>query len=326
MGGVLRDALGVMRCVPMAAGLPGVVRYVVRDAREIMGAFDEVVAPLVDQSVGTTPALSRDAHDAFLATTIKVGLAMRGYAEMAGVPFDPALAALGSSFTRVYDDLVDNFDRPDLDDRLAELFRGEAFEPMSGVESLLLALYHAMETRMDRPAEDTIFTVMRDLHDYERQSRRQRDPRLPLAEVERITRGKGGLGVTALFALLRPGMTADELDLLVELGDVLQLLDDYHDVAVDHRDGVVTVATLGEPGLAVLAEKIRRLRSRFARHYGEGRDRRLAAMLFVMLVGAFAAGRRRLDRPVRSTRSRRPFVLLFSRTGTITPDGAGFDD
>ncbi|MFG1645799.1 class 1 isoprenoid biosynthesis enzyme [Amycolatopsis sp. NPDC049252] len=323
MGGVLRDALGVARCLPMAVGLPRVVRYLVRDSRDVVRAFDRVVTPLVERTVGATPSLSRDAQDALLATSVKVGLAMWNYADMAGEPFDPALAALGSSFTRVYDDLVDNFDRHDLDDRLAELFRGGPFEPQSGVEALLLALYREMETRIARSGADAIFTVVRELHEYERESRRQRDPRIPPAEVVRITRGKGGLGLTALFALLRPGMRPGELDVLVELGDVLQLLDDYHDVAVDHRDGVVTVATLGEPGLAALCRQVRALRSRFGAEYGPGRDCGLVAMLFVMLIGAFAAGRRRLDRPIAATRSRRRFVLLFARAGTLTPPGSG---
>lgn len=322
MGGALRDALGVARCLPMAAGLPGVLRFVLRDAKQVVRAFDESVAPLVARSLPAASALSRDAQDAFLATSVKVGLAMRSYADMAGVPFDARLAVLGSSFTRLYDDLVDNFDREGLDDRLAGLFDGGPFEPLSDVESLLLALYRAMEARMARPGGDPIFAIVRELHEYERASRRQRDPRIPPSEVERITRGKGGLGVTALFALLRPGMPAGERDDLMELGDVLQLLDDHHDVAVDRRDGVVTVATLGAPGLAALCRKVRRLRVRLGARYGRGRDRRLAAMLFVMLAGAFVAHRRRPGGPVPAGHTRRPFVLLFSRAGTIAPPPA----
>ncbi|MEU4250879.1 hypothetical protein AB0F15_26080 [Amycolatopsis sp. NPDC026612] len=322
MGGVLRDALGVARCTAMAAGIPAVFRYVCRDANEVTRSFDAVVAPLIEQAIGDDSRLAEDAYNALLATSVKVGLAMWGYAAMAGVPFDAALAALGSSFTRIYDDLVDNFAGHRLDDRLAGLFRGEVFVPLSGPETLLLLIYRAIETAVARPADDPLFPIMRELHEYEWASRAQRDPRISALEVQRITRGKGGLGLTALFALLRPGMSAEERVVLLELGDVLQLLDDFHDVAIDHRDGVVTAATHGGTDVAGLAAKIRRLRTGFRRYYGPGRDRRLAAMLFVMLAGALVASRRRVDRPraVAAPRRRRTvFMRLFAQAGNLTP-------
>jgi hypothetical protein len=323
MGGVLRDALGVARCTAMAAGIPTVFRYVCRAAKEVTRSFDETVAPLIRQAIGDDPRLAADAYHALLATSTKVGLAMWGYADLAGVPFDPRLAVLGSSFTRVYDDLVDNFAGHRLDERLAGLFRGEAFVPLPGPETLLVLLYRAIETAIARPADDPLFPIMRELHEYECASRAQRDPRISAPEVRRITRGKGGLGLTALFALLRPGMSRGERVVLLELGDVLQLLDDFHDVAIDRRDGVVTAATHGDADLADLAAKIRRLRTGFRRHYGPGRDRRLAAMLFVMLAGALVASHRRTDRPraVASPRRRRTaFMRLFAQAGNLTPE------
>jgi len=163
--GAVRDVIGVARCSAMAVGLVSLLRYILFDSKRLFRSFDDVVAPLLDRTVGA----DRRTYDVLLASSIKFGLAMWGYAEMARLPFDAELVVLGSSFTRVYDDLVDNFDQPALDDRVAEMFRTGLFQPLSDVESLLLALYQSIETRLARPRDDPIYAAVRELHRYERQ-------------------------------------------------------------------------------------------------------------------------------------------------------------
>ncbi|HYS36689.1 MAG TPA: class 1 isoprenoid biosynthesis enzyme [Pseudonocardiaceae bacterium] len=310
--GAVRDVIGVARCSAMAAGIVSLLRYICFDSKKLIRSFDDVVAPLLARTVGA----DRRTYDVLLASSIKFGLAMWGYAEMACLPFDAELVVLGSSFTRVYDDLVDNFDQPALDDRVAEMFGTGRFEPLSDVESLLLALYQSMETRLARPRDDPIYAAVKELHRYERQSRRQCDPDISPAEVRQITRDKGGYGLVALFALLRPAMVDAERELLMDLGEVIQLLDDHHDVALDRKAGVRTSTILGESTLAQLARKIRGLHGRLGGYYGRARVRGLAAALYLVLVGALFADRDTVhDRATQ--RRRTTFALLFAPAGNL---------
>jgi hypothetical protein len=312
MGAVL-NVIGVARCSAMAVGVGSLFRFICFDSKRLVRSFDDVVVPLLRSTVGADPLV----HDVLLASSIKFGLALWSYAEMARLPFDAELVVLGSSFTRVYDDLVDNFDEPALDDRLAELFGAGRFRPLSDVEALLLALYRSIETRLARPHDDPIFAVVREVHRYECQSRAQRDPGISPAEIQRITRGKGGHALIALFALLRPAMADAERALLMDLGEVLQLLDDHHDVTHDRRAGVRTSPITGRSTLAGLARQVRALHVRLGCRYGRPRVRRLAAMLFMLLVGALFADREPGDRdPAR--RRRTTFALLFGPAGNLT--------
>lgn len=311
--GAVRNVIGVARCSAMAVGIGSLVRFICFDSKRLVRSFDDVVVPLLRATVGADPFV----HDVLLASSIKFGLALWGYAEMARLPFDTELVVLGSSFTRVYDDLVDNFDEPDLDDRVAELFSTGRFRPLSDVEALLLALYRSIETRLARPRDDPIFAVVRELHRYERQSRRQRDPGISPPEIQRITRGKGGYALIAMFALLRPAMADAERALLMDLGEVMQLLDDHHDITHDRRAGVRTSTIIGRSTLAGLARQVRELHLRLGCFYGRPRVRRLAGTLFMLLVGALFADREPGDRdPARRRRS--TFALLFGPAGNLT--------
>jgi hypothetical protein len=119
-----------------------------------------------------------------------------------------------------------------------------------------------------------------------------------------------------MFALLRPAMADAERELLMDLGEVIQLLDDHNDIVLDRRAGVRTSTILGESTLAGLARQIRELHGRLGRFYGRARVRTLAATLFMLLVGALFADRETVDgRPTR--RRRTTFALLFSAAGNL---------
>jgi hypothetical protein len=325
MGGAFHDALVVARCAGMATGLGSIARYIFLDAPRVIEAFDAVVKPLVDRALADDPDLWQDTYHALLATAVRVSLALRAYTTMAGLEFDVALSVLGGAFTRVYDDLFDHFYREDLDERLAELFRGGRFEPRSGPEALAGAMFRAIVERLGRSGGDPFFAIVGRLHGFESASRRQLDPLASAEQVRRITRGKGGHAVQALCALFRPGLAGPEAELVMELGYVLQLIDDHHDVAVDRRDGVVTSVTLGDATLASLAARIRRLRAGLREHYGRNRDRQLAAMLYIMLIGAYAAHHHpsRTPPPAAPERAKRSVRrLMFGEAGHMAPRSA----
>lgn len=321
MGSAFHDSIAVARSTSLATGLGSVAKYILFDAPRAIQAFDATVKPLIDASLADDPTLCQDTYDALLATAVRVNLAIRAYATMTDLEFDAPLSVLGGAFTRVYDDLFDHYYRADLDERLTELFRGGPFQPQCGPETLACAMFHAIVERLGRRYDDPFFTIVRRLHHFESASRRQLDPLTSVEEVRRITRGKGGYAVQALCALLRPELATPEADLVMELGYVLQLIDDHHDVAIDRAAGVVTSVTLGDATLASLAAQIRRLRASLRTHYGR-RDRQLAAMLYIMLLGAYGA-HRRPNRPPSTTRphpaKKKVWRLMFMEAGHMAP-------
>jgi hypothetical protein len=321
MAAVSTDATAILRCAPAAIGLPSVLAYACFEARTIVKAFHRTVVPLINQAI-TDPTSNQYAARALLGTSLKVSLAMSGYTIMAGVDFNADLAVLGSSFTRVYDDLFDNFSDPQLDERLAELFRGESFQPLSATESLLLLLYQAIETTLARPRSDPIVRMVEQMHEFQCMSRRQCDPAIPAPELRAITRGKGGLGATILFALFTPGMSTAEQDVLHEFGDILQLLDDLNDASSDRANGVATEVTTGHCTLSDIAARICQLRRRFRTHYVNANLRRISGTLIFMLMGA--AIRQRIDasksrHPGRPSATRHPTLLFLTRVEHLHP-------
>ncbi|MDI3404591.1 isoprenoid biosynthesis enzyme family protein [Streptomyces cavernicola] len=312
----LRAATAVVRCALSASGWGSVLRFVRTEHRQVVRAFEEVVLPLVEQAVPESD-VQRTVHTSLLATSMKVGLAMWGYASMARVPFDAELAVLGSSFTRLYDDLIDNFERENLGSDLLALLTGEPFRPCGQLEELLALLYKAIVVRLPHEPGDPIYGVLRELHDFQLTSRLQQGSGLSVAEVLDITRGKGGLAMIALFALLRPVMPAEERDILMDLGDVFQLLDDFHDLALDEAAHVTTSVTLGVTSVVELVGRISRLRSRFIGYYGTAGP--LSAQVALTLIGVPFAGRRGR----RAGRGLGPDAaavrLLFSRAENIRP-------
>jgi hypothetical protein len=317
MGAAFADVIAILRCSSFAVGLPSVIAYASFGSRTIVDAFDRTVAPLVDRSI-TGPERNLEASRALLGTSLKVSLAMSGYARMAGVAFDPDLAVLGSSFTRVYDDLFDNFETERLDERLRTLFRGGSFEPNSEAESLLLDIYDAIDTRLARPNSDPVFRMLPEMHEFQCMSRHQRNPDISPAEVREITRGKGAIGATILFALFRPDMPADEQAVLNDFGDVMQLLDDLNDVAVDRSCGVVTEGTLGTCTLPGLAARIRLLRRQLRVQYPRGSHNRVTGMLLFMLIGAAIRQRGGVAIPPAAPPRRRR-TLFYTRVENLHP-------
>jgi hypothetical protein len=298
------------------------------DAKKIIRAFEIRVSPLIHQTIKDV-VVRRYVRETLLGTSVQVGLAMWAYASMARVRFDPGLAALGGSFGRVYDDLVDNFDRDQLDSRLAGLFRGEPFHTWSQLECLLLSLYRSIQVTIDRPMSDPAFDIVQRLHHHQCESRRQLNPEISAAELDRITRAKGGLTIAALFSLLRPGLNPTEQRLLIDVGHVFQLLDDHHDIAFDRAKGVTTGASRGDSTLANVARRILHVRRELALFYGRANSRRLAAVLYLILIGALLERRRQASSTPQLSRhgsGNGPLRFFYDRAENIDVDSVGGAD
>lgn len=222
-----------------------------------------------------------------LSYATKSGFVVAGYAGMTGVPFASDLAVLGLSFTRLYDDLLDvRLDEdggPELERRLRELIEHGRFSPCSDEERLLDRLYREIDRRANRKRGDPLYTAAAAAHGYQAASNCQRDPSVPNAQLVEITRGKGRYGTLTVFALVRPRLCARECELIMEVGEALQMLDDYADVVQDSRAGIHTMATEGQLHLSDIARQFRAARPRLAQYFGQREIREFLGICYLAM-------------------------------------------
>jgi hypothetical protein len=98
-----------------------------------------------------------------------------------------------------------------------------------------------------------------------------------------VTRGKGGYGTLTIFALMRPALCPEERELIMEIGEALQMLDDYADVDEDRRNGIRTTATEGHLHLADIARRLRAARPLLATYYGRRPTRAFLAVCYLTM-------------------------------------------
>lgn len=310
--GLWRDLAELVRSAGLAGRLPSVRRRIAGYVAE----YDRVVAPTMAR-LGARAYLS----DATYEVCAKLSFLLAAYAATAGVPFRADIAVLGGAVARVYDDLIDSADTTDdtTDARVAALFDGEAMTPRTTRERVLHALYRELERRLDRDRGDPVYTALLALHNDQIRSRSQRDATISQALLTDITRTKGGHAMVVFVGLLHPGMTERQVAVTRELGAVLQLLDDYVDVAADRRSGITTSATRHELTLAHICRRIRL--SRPALRACLGRDQPLSAVLYLTLWLSFLR-RRCPGWPARL----RPFRVFVRFTRGRIRHGQGVND
>ncbi|MFI9769272.1 class 1 isoprenoid biosynthesis enzyme [Streptomyces sp. NPDC052415] len=314
----------LVRSLGMAAGLPPAARAAYRSLPVLARAYERVVAPLVAETLTDPPERAR-VDSSLRVMSVKFGLAMLGYARLTGHRLQPDVAVLAGAVTRLYDDLIDgDADRdPAAGDRLGELLGNRAFVPATPAELLLGRLVYAIERNLAHRPDASVFMALVSLHEYQLLSRRQREPGVPLDVLEKITRGKGAAAHLILCGLVKPRLGPAERDLVMDLGEILQSLDDYLDVEFDREHGVTTLVSCGALTLPAIARRLRAARPRLAAVHGGPAARPYCGMLYFLLLQAWVS--RRL--PVLGRLARRPVrrsaVLAFLSRGEDALPAAG---
>ncbi|MBP2702181.1 hypothetical protein JOL79_00015 [Microbispora sp. RL4-1S] len=292
--------------------LTSVITFVFRDLKVFTRTFDEVVAPLVDKAVN--PGERQHVREALRATSLKVGFLLSMYAMMVRKPGRPDLFVLGGAIARLYDDLMDHSDRPDLDGGLDALFSGGPFTPLTEFDVLLHELHQSLALRLDLPEDALPHVTLRALHGYQKSSHQQKDPAIREGLLWEITRGKGATANLLLHALVHPYMTAREQDVLKDLGVTLQVLDDYFDRDIDRAAGITTPATRGGSRLPDVRRRLRTTRAALHDLYSRPGSRPYTGALYAMLAWAYLSRLPHPRRPARRSSARTP-LLVFARRG-----------
>jgi hypothetical protein len=283
MGQRLADLRVLVRCWRLAGGLPPTVAFGCRMLGTLSSAYDDVVAPIVVRSINDLDERAR-VNLALRAMSTKIGMAMLSYARMAGGEQGQEVAVLAGAIARLYDDLIDGSPDASRDNWLGELFNGRPSATHSDSEHLLAELVGEMRRRILPLKRDAIVAAFGALHEYQCLSRQQREDAIPPTVLEKICRGKGALASLTVYSLVKPGMDAGEQELVMALGEMFQSLDDYADAEEDKRNGVATLAVLGETTLADIGSVMCTLRGRLAARYGRAAARRYCGIMFFMLV------------------------------------------
>jgi hypothetical protein len=290
---VWADFRALLRSARFAASVPWIIAGANRQAAEFSREFDCSVRPLLDESI-LDPALRARLAGTLATYAMRSGFVVAGYARMTGVPFAGDLAVLGLSFTRLYDDLLDEVGGPDLEQRMTALIEDRPFTPCSDLERLLHRLYREIDRRAGRGRDDPLYAAVRAAHGFQIRSRRQRDPRTSVAALLEISRGKGAYGTLTVFALMRPALPPRERALIMEVGMAVQMLDDYADIEADRQAGIRTPATEGRQQLADVGAALRAARPRLAGYYGPARIREFLGICYLAMWITFV--QRRLPR------------------------------
>ncbi|MEO3923325.1 hypothetical protein ABGB07_05630 [Micromonosporaceae bacterium B7E4] len=288
---LVRHGVAVLRC--LVAAVP-VARQVNRDCRELAAAFEAVVAPSLVRA-----GLPEGLHDRLLGWGVSGGMLVRGYALLVNRPPRPDLEILAGVFTRLYDDLLDEFEDPTIGQRIGRLFAGHTFVARTPLEEVLHETFDALRQRVPRERAALPYRALGLLHRRQLRSLRQVGGGLDPAEIRDLTLAKGGLGMVVLGGLVTPDPGRSGIALLMALGGFLQLVDDFQDVDVDRRHGVHTCATAGVLPFRDLCAALRAVETHLGPDYHPGRRRRFLTNLYFWLYVA-GVGRLLPHRPARS--------------------------
>jgi hypothetical protein len=309
----------LIQAMPLAVAAPRIVRQASQRTTHFRQEFENSVQPLLESTITDTELRAR-LTESLLSYAAKSSFVIYAYTTMARVPFVADIAMLGLAFTRLYDDLLDGIGGPDLERRLGELIKHGRFTPATDAERLLDRMYREIDSRLGRPCDDPLYAAAVAAHRYQAQSRKQRDPTTPHATLLAITRGKGRYGTLTVFSLMQPNLSARERALIMEIGEALQMLDDYADYESDRRAGIRTLATEGLLHLADVAQHLRHTRPRLAAHYGQHAIRELLGVCYLAMCICF------LDRRIPWLSARLPVKSAHVNNVSPTPHSLSTPD
>jgi len=254
-----------LRCARLLVVLPLQLWRTWVGSRLLLTAFRRTVVPMVQTRISRAPR-QREVEQRLSGWALQGGYLICSYARMIGRRDVDDLAVVAASFTRLYDDLLDERGGAHLGERLAQLFASKEVTPESDLEALVGDQFRWLEARLPASTAVTVRAHLGELHAIQTKSVHTGSAWDPEAIVQ-LTLAKGGAGMAILGGLLDPDANASDFAVLHQLGGVLQLIDDYDDAFEDKA--VLTSAACGHVSFGRIAGELRRVSRSLADQYGD---------------------------------------------------------
>jgi len=258
-----------------------------------MAAYRSTVEPMIAARV-TVREREAEVRDRLAGWALQGGYLVDSYARVLGRCDAAELAVVAGSFTRLYDDVLDEGWDAGIGERLARLFDGDEVLAHSDIEWLAGDLFRWLASRVPEPHGEMLYERLRELHGLQLE-RADAASQPTCEEVAQLAVRKGGAAMAILGGLVSPHADARELGVLCRLGGVLQLIDDYDDAFED--EGVCTSANWSRVPFGTLAAELRIASREIVRLHGR---RRAAAFVDGLHCWLVLVGLRRLHDRVRA--------------------------
>ncbi len=150
-----------------------------------------------------------------------------------------------SALSFFFDDLVDDFKKHGngADDWQGRIY---AFAESADERGLAVHFLHSIYENLPPEHVAEFKVYMHRVFEVQFEGRRQTDHALQTADLQRLTREKGGCSLLMFRRLLAHPLPLAEQRAIMEFGHLMQLADDIFDLWHDHQAGIRTLATTAQ--------------------------------------------------------------------------------
>jgi len=154
-----------------------------------------------------------------------------------------ALSLLYPYTDNFLDDININVEEKDeFNHRFEDYITGAAHEPKNSLESKVFELFNLIAEQYDRSEFPKIYEAMQILQDTQIDAMKQySEEPLDRDELLRIVFLKGGMTVLTDALLVKPNLSAEDMQFTFNYGSLLQMLDDFEDTVEDFNEGHKTL-------------------------------------------------------------------------------------
>lgn len=249
-------------------------------SRSLKAAYHRTVAPVVRERIHDRSRAS-ELNQILRSWAVQGGYLVVCYARVVGRDDVDDLATAAASFTRLYDDLLDERADDAVGERLRRVFAGESIAAEGDVEWIVGDLFRWLAARVPRSHAGVVYDELRQLHQVQLEATDLASGR-SVEEIKELTIEKGGAGMAILGGLVNDRMEPADLAVLHRLGGILQLIDDFDDTFEDGSR--LTSATFCGLTFGALAAELHSVSSDLRRRYGATEARPFIDGLYIWLI------------------------------------------
>lgn len=156
---------------------------------------------------------------------------------------DMEISILISFLTAPYDHYIDTETAQEKINELSEILESpNNSTPTTPTSGIISEVYKEILARIRSDRKTEYIEILKELHQVQLESTKQKNPGTPIKELRRISITKGGLSMLA-YTLFFKDQSLEEQEILKSFGGWVQIADDYADYDRDVNNGIRTVFT-----------------------------------------------------------------------------------